>query len=459
MNLLEYYIEKNKDKQWYDNFVSVAKDKHGKLFTYTNTNYRTTLSFIKNFQTFLAIENKPREKWQKSAHGQETHKQHTVNMVESRLFTKHEGYFERSSKGLAYTQFIDKEFPTNEKWLINFVFLSDSYFDKRINYPLVRSQEFLTKMAAILGASAIQDMVENFVLMGGLKCTMEDIMHTDFFYIHSLYDDYEFLSMYKIASDSDKRALQDYVVDNYVNEKYSCCISEKYRPSGRYNQKMIQDDAKVVLFSNKLALLRDADFQNMFSRLIDYYSGLIECDPSIIRGFIFNNSDVFEAIYINISGIEELEDYREEQVIEVSPTIIKDIPKLKVDDTNYKGKQRIIKEYIALKSIAKEAEQYKCALEKIHQCSYFTSKKTNKNYLEIHHLIPREFRNDFDSSIEVLANYIPLCPRCHRLVHNATDRERTPAIHYLSDARSKRLEHSGVPVELEEIYRYYKLDA
>jgi len=61
-------------------------------------------------------------------------------------------------------------------------------------------------------------------------------------------------------------------------------------------------------------------------------------------------------------------------------------------------------------------------------------------YLEAHHFIPREFRNDFSYSIEVLANYITLCPRCHRQIHLAVDRERKHLINALYEDRKNRLE-------------------
>ena len=82
-----------------------------------------------------------------------------------------------------------------------------------------------------------------------------------------------------------------------------------------------------------------------------------------------------------------------------------------------------------------------------------------KNYLELHHLIPREFRNDFSYSIEVLANYVTLCPRCHRQIHLAVDRERKHLINALYEERKGRLAIVGLGLDLSVIQDYYKIEA
>ena len=114
-----------------------------------------------------------------------------------------------------------------------------------------------------------------------------------------------------------------------------------------------------------------------------------------------------------------------------------------------------------IKKQAKKQGNYSCALEKINNCRpiYFTAKSNNENYLEVHHFIPREFRNDFSYSVEVLANYITLCPRCHRQIHLAVDRERKHLINALHEERKDRLELVGLKIDLSGIYEYYEIDS
>ena len=130
-----------------------------------------------------------------------------------------------------------------------------------------------------------------------------------------------------------------------------------------------------------------------------------------------------------------------------------------IDETTETGRMRIKAIYNLKKRQAKIQSSYTCALEKINNCKpiYFTAKINNKNYLEAHHFIPREFRNDFSYSIEVLANYITLCPRCHRQIHLAVDRERKHLINALYEDRKNRLELVGLKLDLGKMYDYYKI--
>ena len=112
----------------------------------------------------------------------------------------------------------------------------------------------------------------------------------------------------------------------------------------------------------------------------------------------------------------------------------------------------------SLKKLAKLNTGYKCVLEECEMCKYFTAKENNKNYLEIHHLIPREFANDFDAPIEILDNYIALCPNCHRKIHLAVDTERKHMINTLFNQRKDKLSEHGLSVDIKTLYNYYKID-
>ena len=66
--------------------------------------------------------------------------------------------------------------------------------------------------------------------------------------------------------------------------------------------------------------------------------------------------------------------------------------------------------------------KYKCEYDDTHM--YFTAKTTGENYVEAHHLVPMEFQNQFEKSLDVEANIISLCPLCHKKVHHATFDEK-----------------------------------
>ena len=45
MNILEFYLNQQKYPEWYQKFQSTAKNKSGKVFSHTSTNYRNIMNF------------------------------------------------------------------------------------------------------------------------------------------------------------------------------------------------------------------------------------------------------------------------------------------------------------------------------------------------------------------------------------------------------------------------------
>ena len=65
---------------------------------------------------------------------------------------------------------------------------------------------------------------------------------------------------------------------------------------------------------------------------------------------------------------------------------------------------------------------YECEYDKEHES--FISRKTNKPYMEAHHLIPMEFQRQFIDSIDIEENIICLCSRCHNKLHYGVHPEK-----------------------------------
>ncbi len=109
MNILEIYKEKNKDQAWFDDHFSLADGSHGRIFEYTNTNFRKQDAFLTHFNSFLEVENKPRADWPRQAnHGQEIHKHMVMNMIQSKLFKKDiNELYSKTAKGILYSNFIN----------------------------------------------------------------------------------------------------------------------------------------------------------------------------------------------------------------------------------------------------------------------------------------------------------------------------------------------------------------
>lgn len=93
MSLLEEYKKLTKNNSALKYYSEMGTGKGGRIFEFQNTNYRYIKSFYTNYFTFKAgADGIDRSEWElNSNHGQENLKQHTVNMLKSRLFSKNEG--------------------------------------------------------------------------------------------------------------------------------------------------------------------------------------------------------------------------------------------------------------------------------------------------------------------------------------------------------------------------------
>lgn len=98
---------------------------------------------------------------------------------------------------------------------------------------------------------------------------------------------------------------------------------------------------------------------------------------------------------------------------------------------------------------------YMCEINSNHIT--FINKSTGKNYVEAHHLIPMEYYDEFDYSIDVEPNIIALCPNCHEEIHKSNYENQKKMIQILfTDKRKKDLSTRGINISVDEISEYYK---
>lgn len=70
--------------------------------------------------------------------------------------------------------------------------------------------------------------------------------------------------------------------------------------------------------------------------------------------------------------------------------------------------------------------------------------------MEGHHIIPMKKQESFNTSLDVYANIVCLCPTCHRLLHFGRERDKKPVLDKLYFERSERLANSGIKISHEE---------
>lgn len=91
-----------------------------------------------------------------------------------------------------------------------------------------------------------------------------------------------------------------------------------------------------------------------------------------------------------------------------------------------------------------EAAGYQCEVNPEHHT--FTSKSSGHPYMEGHHALPMQLQEKFDTSLDVYANIVCLCPICHRLLHYGVDSEKTNVVNRIYYDRADRLALSGIRI-------------
>lgn len=487
MKLKDIYRKMCFDQDFLSQYSETGTGKYGKIFAFQNTNYRLLLSFIKNYHTFkVGANGVDRSLWELNQHhGQEKLKQHTVNMIKARFFSKNERTYYNTRKGEVLEKLTDN-FTDEEKWILLYLLLIDSYFDNIPCYILKRTADIYDDFYVYLNSKdKINNMILDFI-QNSKKCSIEELFKHDYLYFDSFYlpfKKYDFLANYTSSNLDEKEELYDYIINNYkeLKELIRCSksedeeesaraknillsynydvISSKYRPTGVYNKNMVVDNAKILFMSNYINNTDFKDFSDFIHLVINKYTEIEDIDSGKIYQFIFGlYKDIYEISYINIfnpeydDGIPVAEDL----TIEEENEILEEAQKTAIiEDLEQRRKSSSV-----LKKKALERADYKCELEDFCDCSshYFTNKKTGKNYVELHHLIPREFSNDFEKSIEQIENYVSLCPRCHRFIHFAVDRERKMALHHLYLKRIGSLNIKGIGIEETQLKQYYRIE-
>ncbi len=457
--MLEDYIEYSKNKNLYNKLYSVGKENCGTLFEYVNTNFRTTKSFYSQFNTFCEIIGLERQNWPDNGNGQEKHKQHTVHSTATKLFECRAGIYNLTEKGKVYKKLVSSfDGSSDEKWLLNLYMLQDSYFENYSNYIFERAKKILDIYKEFYSAKEIDQMIVEFLHESSRK--FDNFALYDIFILHSLYGDEDLLRRYVNSTEEEKNTFKNYIVQQNISEQYGCPISNKYRKGGNFNYNMLIDEIKVFYFILKFNTT-SSTFEEYNNNMLEKYSDFYSINSNKVIEFIETHKSIFKLIHSNIfEDIHELEDYSMEEQTELDNiNDIKDVQEDAIDPTTYESKKYYDKVFAERKKIARKVSNYECELESLRNCQnhYFTSKSTGENYVEVHHLIPKEFRNEFEYSIEVLANYVSLCPACHRLIHSGADNEKKQLINFLHNARKERLKKVGLDVEIELLYKFNKI--
>lgn len=466
LNILNYYLHQCEDEDWYQNYYKCGDDGDGSIFKCFSTNYRNLNSFDYYFNAFKEYIGVPRRFWdKKDTTGQEIAKQYVVNLVQSFLYSSSRDsvgdlMYNLTSRGKDFDKMLNTDFFENEQKLLTFLFIVNASFCFTPRYILKQSKLVWDKwLKSGLSVNDLKVKLIKFVKEQKDKNRVDGIFNYDIVWYLSFYSDENLLNLYQIASDTELKELKKLTVNDYKAKLKKNVLAWKYK-STNFQRPALFDTLVMLYISYSILEIAgtSTDFSTFYSQIVDDFNLLLPVDKNKVMNFIKSNDNVFGVIYAN--AVSEDDDFTERYVPTYRPRVALDeaIPEEKIDTTSKEGVDKLEVVRQVLKKLAKEKSNYKCALESLNNCKYFTSKEEEKNFLEIHHFVPREFSCDFDDTIEFVENYVPLCPHCHRLLHKAVDRERQCLITYLYNQRIADLEQHHIDIDIETLYKYYRID-
>lgn len=95
-------------------------------------------------------------------------------------------------------------------------------------------------------------------------------------------------------------------------------------------------------------------------------------------------------------------------------------------------------------SQAIENANYTCEYRSYHQT--FIGAKSGNQFVEAHHLVPMQFQDKFENSLDVPENIIALCPNCHKAIHFAEISTKKEMIHFFLEQRKDLLFSRGIKI-------------
>lgn len=113
-----------------------------------------------------------------------------------------------------------------------------------------------------------------------------------------------------------------------------------------------------------------------------------------------------------------------------------------------------------LGKIAIQKAYYCCENDPEHET--FVSQKTNKNYMEAHHLVPvcnqQLIWDKYGINIDCVENMVSLCPNCHKAFHYGTKQVKRDMIYAMYKKILPKYKSINFGITLEEIYQLYDVN-
>lgn len=138
---------------------------------------------------------------------------------------------------------------------------------------------------------------------------------------------------------------------------------------------------------------------------------------------------------------------------------------LEIDEANQRmldsfEKNGEVKKPVADKNLSRvvlELTGYKCQIGLLlGEEHHLFASKNNEPYLEMHHLIPLKASKDFfPLNLDIAPNLVPLCPKCHAILHHGSIEDKTVFLRILYNKRIKALNENGIYISFDDLLEKY----
>lgn len=414
-----------------DIFTSSAHTSQHRLFGFITTNIRTPKSIMKYIVELLPeFINRNLESWEKWTENKE-------------ILRKHKQKFKRLEAAKILFRRI-KESPNLNDIGKNLYYISKNY-----------GEDYLT-------------FVLNLYLLSGKYFDVEK---------QPLVEIEKILSIYKIDVKNDIKVLID---TNHKEPSRLLLACIFYNPSSNIAEKIAFMLLKNEITDHDLQIFMD---KSLVKKRIEVAGGLenFKSDVAIIINYyLFKQSCLKYAEQANYNNI--VEEYTEQlfrtnlnkffnltdkeklkQILTDHRKILRDIFEfalgIKVDNNFMQRKDNLSVRNQAIQKYNSECFFDKFAIDDsiktAHKLNYFRTKK-DKIYLEGHHMIQMENAKFFQHDIDIVENIIPVCPNCHKKLHNANSEiVKTMVRQYCDNVDKKSLIKKGVFVDVETLLNFY----
>ncbi len=330
---------------------------------------------------------------------------------------------------------IDQNYGKNYlQFILNLYLLTGRYFDVD-NQPLVEINKILSSKNETFIKDSTQDLLQK-----NLGRTVLALI----FYNPAVQTSYDFA--YKLIHNDVSKNELSYLASLTKNE--SSMLYKRIDIAGGLNN--FYKELGIII---NYYLFKQSCIEN--SETLDF-ENIIKIYVSLIYDYHLND-------YFNL---EEKQKTLEVLLDSSNRIILKDVFEFTLGikfDNNFVRK----KERKNIKQIAIEKYGYKCFFDcfaqdedihKAHELNYFNTKK-DLPYLEGHHMIQLENAKFFEHDIDIPENIIPLCPNCHRKIHNAKSSIVYQMLSfYVEHSNKKELLRKGIFADIETLASFYGIE-